>query len=99
MSRSRTHYLVVLAAAMLPLASCDATPLPTAGEPLFHVKEDEADCGLPDVDCVAELDTPASYAQSKNMKLMGFSARTVPHGTSVFNTDLAFWGRTAYQGT
>src|SRR6266545_5168657 len=44
----------------------------------------------------------SSFTYSKNMHPMGYSARVVPFtgpGSGVFNSDLAFWGRTAYQGT
>lgn len=44
----------------------------------------------------------SSFIYSKNMHPLGYSARTVPltdAGSGLFNSDLAFWGRTAYQGT
>ncbi len=44
----------------------------------------------------------SSFTYSKNMHPMGYSPRIVPFtgaGSGVFNSDLAFWGRTAYQGT
>src|SRR6266545_890232 len=44
----------------------------------------------------------SSFTYSKNMHPTGYSARVVPFsgaGSGVFNSDLAFWGRTAYQGT
>ena len=45
-----------------------------------------------------------SFTFSSNMQPLGFSARTVPldndtPGQGVFNTDLAFWGNLAAQGT
>lgn len=46
----------------------------------------------------------ATFAYTKNMHPLGYSARVVPTdntvpGSGVFNTDLAFWGNTAVQGT
>jgi hypothetical protein len=55
---------------------------------------------------VASLATDAAstFTFSKNMHPVGFSARTVPlsngsPGSGLFNSDLAFWGDRAYQGT
>jgi hypothetical protein len=58
---------------------------------------------------VAPLGASASVAEAvstftytKNMHPMGFSERAVPFtgpGSGVLNSDLAFWGRTAIQGT
>ena len=44
--------------------------------------------------------TGAGFVATKNLHGMGFTERAVP-GTSLaaINSDLAFWGRTAYQGT
>jgi hypothetical protein len=48
---------------------------------------------------------PAStFEYTKNMHPLGFSAREIPLDNTVpgqgsFNSDLAFWGRTAVQGT
>jgi LVIVD repeat len=44
--------------------------------------------------------TGAGYVATKNMHGMGFTQREAP-GTSLaqINSDLAFWGQTAYQGT
>jgi hypothetical protein len=57
----------------------------------------------------APLSAPASVADAvstftytENMHPMGYSPRIVPPsgpGAGVFNSDLAFWGRSAYQGT
>jgi hypothetical protein len=49
-------------------------------------------------------DAVDTFAYSNNMKPLGFSGREVPldntvAGQGVFNSDLAFWGRKAYQGT
>lgn len=85
--------------ALAVLASCDTVEEPTAPTPLLHEKEDHQDCDADAVNCVAGLDHPAVYANSKNLHFMGFSSRSVPNGTSAFNSDLAFWGQTAYQGT
>jgi hypothetical protein len=44
----------------------------------------------------------STFTYTKNMHPMGFSERAVPlsgPGSGVFNSDLAFWGRTAIQGT
>ena len=45
-------------------------------------------------------DGGANFATSRNMRLLGFSERRVaPNDFNNFNTDLAFWGDRAYQGT
>ena len=46
----------------------------------------------------------STFDYTKNMKPLGFSPRSVPidntvPGQGVFNSDLAFWGTTAVQGT
>ncbi|HEX2883087.1 MAG TPA: PA domain-containing protein [Candidatus Limnocylindria bacterium] len=44
----------------------------------------------------------ASFTYTKNMQPMGYSARVVPPsgpGSGIFNSDLAFWGSMAIQGT
>jgi hypothetical protein len=46
----------------------------------------------------------STFAYSQNMHPLGYSPRVVPlanatPGAGVFNSDLAFWGKTAYQGT
>jgi hypothetical protein len=46
----------------------------------------------------------STFAYTQNMHPLGFSERTVPldntvAGQGLFNSDLAFWGSTAYQGT
>ena len=44
----------------------------------------------------------STFTYSKNMHPLGYSARTVPltgTGSGLFNSDLAFWGKTAAQGT
>jgi PA domain len=44
----------------------------------------------------------STFTYTKNMHPMGYSPRVVPFTgptSGVFNSDLAFWGRTAYQGT
>ena len=43
-----------------------------------------------------------TFTYTKNMHPQGYSARVVPPsgaGAGIFNSDLAFWGKTAYQGT
>jgi hypothetical protein len=47
-------------------------------------------------------DAVSTFVYTKNMKPLGFSERAVPFtgtGSGVFNSDLAFWGKRAYQGT
>ena len=49
-------------------------------------------------------DAVASYTYTKNMHPLGHSARNVPlanatPGSGIYNSDLAFWGKRAYQGT
>ncbi len=47
-------------------------------------------------------DAVATFDYTQNMHPMGYSARLVPPsgpGSGLFNSDLAFWGKTAYQGT
>jgi hypothetical protein len=44
----------------------------------------------------------STFTYSQNMHPLGFSERAVPFsgpGSGVFNSDLAFWGRTVIQGT
>ena len=49
-------------------------------------------------------DAVSTFTYTQNMHPQGYSARVVPLDNTVagqggFNSDLAFWGRTAYQGT
>jgi hypothetical protein len=49
-------------------------------------------------------DAVSSFTYTKNLHPLGYSARVVPAdntvpGAGVFNSDLAFWGNTAVQGT
>ncbi len=49
-------------------------------------------------------DAVSSYTYSRNLHPLGHSARNVPLENAsavdgIYNSDLAFWGRTAYQGT
>jgi hypothetical protein len=47
-------------------------------------------------------DAVSTFDYTQNMHPMGFSERAVPPsgpGSGLFNSDLAFWGKTAYQGT
>jgi hypothetical protein len=49
---------------------------------------------------VAEVVEPFTYTQ--NMQPLGYSARIVPPsgtGAGIFNSDLAFWGRMAFEGS
>ena len=47
-------------------------------------------------------DAVSTFTYTKNMKPQGYSPRVVPltgAGSGIYNSDLAFWGKTAYQGT
>jgi hypothetical protein len=47
-------------------------------------------------------DAVSTFTYTQNMHPLGYSARVVPPsgpGSGIFNSDLAFWGKTAYQGT
>ena len=47
-------------------------------------------------------DAVSTFAYTKNMKPLGYSPRVVPlsgAGSGLYNSDLAFWGKTAYQGS
>jgi hypothetical protein len=47
-------------------------------------------------------DAVSTFTYSSNMHPMGYSPRVVPFtgaGSGVFNSDLTFWGKRAYQGT
>jgi len=47
-------------------------------------------------------DAVSTFTYSPNMHPLGYSPRVVPFtgaGSGVLNSDLAFWGKTAYQGT
>src|SRR5687768_8644756 len=47
-------------------------------------------------------DAVATYTYTQNMHPLGHSARNVPltgAGSGIYNSDLAFWGKRAYQGT
>jgi hypothetical protein len=45
-------------------------------------------------------DGGANFATTRNMRLLGFSERRVaPNDFAQFNSDIAFWGDRAYQGT
>ena len=44
----------------------------------------------------------SAFTYTKNMKPQGYSPRVVPltsAGSGIYNSDLAFWGKTAYQGS
>jgi hypothetical protein len=52
----------------------------------------------------AQLDAVSTFTWTKNMHPLGHSARNVPLENAspvdgIYNSDLAFWGKTAYQGT
>ena len=49
-------------------------------------------------------DATSTFTYTKNLHPLGYSARVVPADNNapndgVFNSDLAFWGKTAVQGT
>src|SRR5918995_4315380 len=47
-------------------------------------------------------DAVSTFTYTKNMKPLGYSPRVVPltgAGSGIYNSDLAFWGKTAYQGS
>jgi hypothetical protein len=49
-------------------------------------------------------DAVSTFTYTKNMKPQGYSTRTVPlanatPGAGVYNSDMAFWGKRAFQGT
>jgi hypothetical protein len=52
----------------------------------------------------AQLDAVSTFTWTKNMHPLGHSERNVPLENAspvdgIYNSDLAFWGKTAYQGT
>jgi PA domain/LVIVD repeat len=52
----------------------------------------------------AQLEAVSTFTWTKNMHPLGHSARNVPLENAspvdgIYNSDLAFWGKTAYQGT
>ena len=57
---------------------------------------------LPLVAGASVADAVSTFTYSQNMHPMGYSARAVPFtgaGSAVLNSDLAFWGKRAFQGT
>jgi hypothetical protein len=47
-------------------------------------------------------DATSTFTYTKNMKPLGYSPRVVPltgAGSGIYNSDIAFWGRKAYQGS
>ena len=58
--------------------------------------------GLPLAAGATVADAVSTFTFTKNMHPLGYSPRVVPFtgtGSGVFNSDLAFWGQTAAQGT
>lgn len=54
---------------------------------------------LPAIPAAADPNPPVeSFTYTANMEPLGFSARPNP-ASGIYNTDLAFWGNRAYQGT
>jgi len=75
----------------LPLSAA-AQPSP---QPVSPDKHQEDSLRIPAI---------STFAYTQNMHPMGYSPRVVPlanaqPGAGIFNSDLAFWGKTAYQGT
>jgi hypothetical protein len=59
---------------------------------------------LPLAGAAGPFDAVSTFTYTQNMHPMGYSARVVPldntvPGAGSFNSDLAFWGKTAVQGT
>jgi PA domain/LVIVD repeat len=59
---------------------------------------------LPAVPAAAQVPAVSTYTFTKNLQPLGHSARNVPlanatPGAGIYNSDLAFWGRRAYQGS
>jgi hypothetical protein len=44
-------------------------------------------------------DAVSTFTYTQNMHPLGYSARVVPATSGILNSDLAFWGKTAFQGT
>jgi len=58
--------------------------------------------GLPLAASASVSDAVSSFTYTQNMHPMGFSERAVPltgAGSGIFNSDLAFWEKKAFQGT
>jgi hypothetical protein len=59
---------------------------------------------LPFTAAAAPIEAASTHTYTKNMHPLGFAERTIPldnnvPGAGSFNSDLAFWGKTAVQGT
>ena len=54
---------------------------------------------LPVVAGASVADAVSTFTYTKNMHPLGYSPRVVPADSGILNSDLAFWGKTAYQGT
>jgi hypothetical protein len=59
---------------------------------------------VPQVASAAPIPAVSTFDYTKNMHPMGFSERSVPlvnamPGAGIYNSDLAFWGKRAFQGT
>jgi PA domain/LVIVD repeat len=57
---------------------------------------------LPLTASASVADAVSTFTYTKNMHPLGYSPRVVPYtgaGSGVFNSDLAFWGKTAVHGT
>jgi hypothetical protein len=80
-----------------PLAMLLALPVSAMAQPtpVDPEKHEEDSLRIPEI---------SNFDYSQNMHPMGYSPRVVPldnaePGAGVFNSDLAFWGKLAYQGT
>jgi hypothetical protein len=89
----RTTTLILLS----PLAMLLALPVSAMAQPtpVDPEKHQEDSLRIPEI---------SNFSYSQNMHPMGYSPRVVPldnaePGAGVFNSDLAFWGKLAYQGT
>jgi len=89
----RTTTLILLS----PLAMLLALPVSAMAQPtpVDPEKHQEDSLRIPEI---------SNFAYSQNMHPVGYSPRVVPldnaePGAGVFNSDLAFWGKLAYQGT
>jgi hypothetical protein len=59
---------------------------------------------LPQAAALAQIPAVSTFDYTKNLHPLGFSERAVPlanatPGAGIYNSDLAFWGKNAFQGT
>src|ERR671910_3104913 len=94
-ARSGGPMRVRLTAVVVAVAALLAMPVSASG----HAERATAFGALMDL---ADFNgvTGAGYVATKNLHGMGFTERAVPgSGLATINSDLAFWGDKAYQGT